>query len=95
MCKISFRKVSVIFCKSDSLEILSKLCLSVSLELLRQEKSIVSASAKVKHFHNPEFAERQFRSQSVQSRSKFDREVGKSFLIQTHFRFHDGNASYF
>ncbi|GAX19417.1 hypothetical protein FisN_4Lh397 [Fistulifera solaris] len=51
----------------------------VSLELLRQEKSIVSASAKAKHFHNPEFAERQFRSQSVRSRSKFDREVVNKF----------------
>lgn len=51
---------------------------SVSLELLRQEKSIISVSAKAKHFHNPELAERQFRSESVRTRSKFDREVGKS-----------------
>lgn len=51
---------------------------SVSLELLRQEKTIVSASAKAKYFHNSELAERQFRSESVQTRSRFEREVGKS-----------------
>lgn len=56
---------------------------SVSLELLRQEKSIISASTKAKYFHNPELAERQFRSESVQTRSKFDREVGKSFSSAT------------
>lgn len=50
----------------------------VSLELLRQEKSIISVSAKAKHYHSPDFAEKQFRSESVQTRSRFDREVGTS-----------------
>lgn len=49
----------------------------VSLELLRQESSLDSARTSFQHFKTAELAQSEFQKQSLQSRSKFDREAGK------------------
>jgi hypothetical protein len=52
----------------------------VCLELLRQERSIVSAFTSSQHFGSVNAADRDFQSQSIRNRSKFDRENGR-FVI--------------
>jgi uncharacterized membrane protein len=51
-----------------------------TLELLRQERSIVSADFQYKHFYDFTEAEREFNGLSINKRSKFDRESGKYFV---------------
>jgi len=50
--------------------------LKVSLELLRQEKSVVSAYSHSEHFDSAAKAEREFQRRSIRDRRKFDREGG-------------------
>jgi len=50
---------------------------TVSLELLRQGNSIVSAATKAKHYPKVAQAEREFQRQSINDRSKYDRETGR------------------
>jgi len=51
----------------------------VSLELLRQGNSIVSAATKAKHYPKVAQAEREFQRQSINDRSKYDRETVTKF----------------
>jgi hypothetical protein len=53
---------------------------TVALELLRHQQSIVSASTESTHFKTTGLAQRAFSSQSISSRSKFDRESSEFLL---------------
>jgi hypothetical protein len=57
-----------------------------SLELLRQERTIVSVDSDYQNFRSLTEAEREFNSLSINKRSKFDRETGKFHLSLSFFQ---------
>ena len=63
--------------KSDSRNSVQKLVSDTALELLRQDRAIVSVGTDYKHFSNVKDAERQFNVMSLEKRSKFDKETCK------------------
>jgi uncharacterized membrane protein len=62
--------------RTDTRQGVQRLVSSVALELLRQERSIRSAETKYQHYRQESAAEHEFTRQSVQQRSKFERETG-------------------
>ena len=63
--------------QSDSRTSVQRLVADTALEILRQERAIVSVGSEYKHFKSFKDAERQFNTMSLQKRSKFDRETCK------------------
>ena len=61
--------------RTDSRVGIQNLTSQVALELLRRKSSFVSASTKSQHFRNREKAQREFNSQAVAERSKFEAET--------------------
>lgn len=64
--------------RTDTRQGVQKLVSSVALELLRQEKSIRSAETEYQYYQQEGAAQHEFMRQSIQQRSKFDRETGMS-----------------
>jgi uncharacterized membrane protein len=61
--------------RTDSRVGIQNLTSQVALELLRRKSSIVSASAKSKHFKDRSKAIRDYNSQSIRERGKFEKEM--------------------
>jgi hypothetical protein len=61
--------------RSDSRKSVQRLVSDTALELLRQDRSIVSVGSEYKYFKSFNDAEREFNTLSLQKRSKFDRET--------------------
>ena len=64
--------------QTDSTKGIQSMLSQATLELLRQEKSIVSVDSSYSHFLTVKEAERKFNKISIEKRSKFDRETGTS-----------------
>jgi uncharacterized membrane protein len=62
--------------KTDSRGGVQDMMSQTALELLRQEKSIVSVDSSYRHFRTFNEAERDFNRLTINQRSKFDRETG-------------------
>ena len=63
--------------RTDTRKGVQDMITETSLELLRQEKSIISVDSAYTHFRSFTEAEREFNRLSINKRSKFDRESGK------------------
>lgn len=77
----------------STLTAISFLC-TVALELLRDEKSIVSAEATSESFSSVGPAQREYERLSIRSRSKLDRETGTNIQFLYIMSFESSSAAY-
>lgn len=75
-CILSKLKRQALTTKTDSRGGVKDMMSQTALELLREERSIISVDSSYRHFRTFNEAERVFNRLSINQRSKFDRETG-------------------
>ena len=78
-CILSKLKRQALTAKTNSRGGVQAMMSQTALELLRQERSIISVDSSYRHFRKFNEAERDFNRLSIDQRSKFDRETGTWF----------------